>query len=85
MKSVHYESLPDNLPSQLQVIETMTLRSVEGKLPFIELNGVHYADSQLIICHLYKHFGLEKEDTLLTEEQKGMVRIVSRMLDHATF
>lgn len=67
-----------------EVLETMTLRSVEGKLPFIELNGVHYQDSQLIICHLIKHFGLEAYDGL-SEEQKGHVRAVSRMLDHGTF
>jgi hypothetical protein len=62
----------------------MVLRSAEGNLPFVELNGIHHADPQLIICHLTKHFGLEAAEEL-SEAEKGMVRAISRMLDNGTF
>lgn len=61
----------------------MTLRSVEGKLPFIELNGEHLQDSELIIEYLIKHFNIDT-DSGLSEQQQGMVRAVSRMIEHAT-
>ncbi|KAI1712340.1 failed axon connection [Ditylenchus destructor] len=64
-----------------EVIETMTLRSTEGKLPFVELNGRQIADSQLIILELTKYFKLEESTD---RGQKALNRILSRFVDHAT-
>ncbi|KAI1705113.1 failed axon connection [Ditylenchus destructor] len=64
-----------------EVIESMTLRSTEGKLPLVELNGRQIPDSQLIILELTKHFNLtERTD----RRQKALDRILSRFVDHAT-
>ncbi|EFO94818.1 hypothetical protein CRE_08705 [Caenorhabditis remanei] len=43
-----------NIPHE--IVECTTMRSRNGLLPFIELNGQHYSDSDLIEMRLKSHF-----------------------------
>lgn len=65
------------------MIETFLTKkkSVEGKVPFIELNGQQYHDSQLIIKKLIEHFKKEDIDGWLTDEQKGVAYAVYVMIE----
>uniref|UniRef100_A0A914C600 GST C-terminal domain-containing protein n=1 Tax=Acrobeloides nanus TaxID=290746 RepID=A0A914C600_9BILA len=63
-----------------EVMDTILMRSDKGLLPFIELNGQHLADSQLIIMALQKHFNIDAKENL-SEEQLGIIRCVDRMLE----
>jgi hypothetical protein len=54
------------------------MRSKEGLLPFVELNGEQIADSQLILFKLSKHF--KKEDKL-PKEKLAVARAVDRMVE----
>ncbi|KAI1691796.1 RNA recognition motif domain-containing protein [Ditylenchus destructor] len=65
-----------------EIVESLSLRSKEGKVPFVELNGEQIADSQLIILALMKHVSITDN---LNPEQEGMVRAISRMVEHGTF
>uniref|UniRef100_A0A914XMX5 Glutathione S-transferase n=1 Tax=Plectus sambesii TaxID=2011161 RepID=A0A914XMX5_9BILA len=63
-----------------EVRPTWTQRSSKGQIPFIELNGEHFADSQLIINMLSRKF--DKEDTkILTQSQMGTARAVDRLIE----
>ncbi|XGW17123.1 hypothetical protein V3C99_002048 [Haemonchus contortus] len=57
-------------------------RSKYGLLPFIELNGEHIADSQIIIHRLTEHF---KTKTLLIPRDEAIARTIDRMTDNHTF
>nr|CDJ97721.1 Glutathione S-transferase domain containing protein [Haemonchus contortus] len=57
-------------------------RSQYGLLPFIELNGEHIADSQIIIHRLTEHF---KTKTLLIPRDEAIARTIDRMTDNHTF
>ncbi|KAH7723940.1 cadmium-inducible lysosomal protein CDR-5 [Aphelenchoides avenae] len=70
----------NNIP--YEIVETYLGRSAEGKLPFVEFNGEHYADSQLIIFKLEEYF---RPEAGLSPEEHGIVRLVTRMLDTPTF
>jgi len=61
-----------------EVVPSWTMRSKEGLLPFVELNGEHIADSQLIIFKLSKYF--KKEDKL-PKEKLAIARAVDRMVE----
>lgn len=65
-----------------EICETMFKRSKEGLLPFVEFNGEHIADSQIIILRLQKHFNI---DDGLSDEDKGISRAVERMIEGSTF
>ncbi|KAI1705114.1 outer mitochondrial membrane transport complex protein domain-containing protein [Ditylenchus destructor] len=66
---------------KFEMTESQMLRSTEGKMPFVELNGKQIPDSQLIILELTKHFNIREN---LNPKQKAQDRIISRFLDHAT-
>uniref|UniRef100_A0A914XCF4 Uncharacterized protein n=1 Tax=Plectus sambesii TaxID=2011161 RepID=A0A914XCF4_9BILA len=61
-----------------EVVPSWMMRSKEGLLPFVELNGEHIADSQLILFKLSKHF--KKEDKL-PKEKLAVARAVDRMVE----
>jgi len=61
------------------------LRSKEGMLPFVELNGVEYDDSTFIIRDLTKIFKKESMDASLSTEQKAISRAYEQMIDASTF
>ena len=65
-----------------EVYGSWTLRSKEGRLPFIELNGTQIADSQIILWNLVKHFQIEDG---LSDEQQGFARAVDRMIEGSTY
>ena len=51
----------------------------QGKLPFIELNGVAVADSSFIIEHLTAHFHIKLDDYLTAKQRavgNGLQRTV---------
>ncbi|KHJ90324.1 hypothetical protein OESDEN_09833 [Oesophagostomum dentatum] len=57
-------------------------RSQYGLLPFVELNGEHIADSQIIINRLSKHFDVK---ALSSPKDEAIARAVDRMVDTHTF
>ncbi|KHJ79627.1 hypothetical protein OESDEN_20721 [Oesophagostomum dentatum] len=57
-------------------------RSQYGMLPFVELNGEHIADSQIIINRLSKHFDVKP---LSSPKDEAIARAVDRMVDTHTF
>ncbi|KAK6742022.1 hypothetical protein RB195_009721 [Necator americanus] len=57
-------------------------RSEYGLLPFIELNGEHIADSQIIVDRLSKHFDIKP---LSSPKDEAVARAVERMADNHTF
>ena len=52
----------------------------QGKLPFIELNGVAVADSSFIIEHLIAHFHIEL-DAHLSAKQRAVGNGLQRTVE----
>jgi glutathione S-transferase len=65
-------------------INPLTTRSKYGQLPFIELDGIEYADSGLIIKELTTRLKKESLDAHLTNEQKGAARAFEQMIENTT-
>ncbi|CAJ0598110.1 unnamed protein product [Cylicocyclus nassatus] len=65
-----------------EVSPVLISRSQYGKLPFVELNGEHIADSQVIINRLTKHFNLKQ---LSNPRDHAIARAVERMTEIHTF
>uniref|UniRef100_A0A1I7T6Q4 Thioredoxin-like_fold domain-containing protein n=1 Tax=Caenorhabditis tropicalis TaxID=1561998 RepID=A0A1I7T6Q4_9PELO len=59
-----------NIPHE--IIECTTLRSRNGLLPFIELNGQHYSDSDLIEMRLKSHFKIPVSVKVAFPDSKGL-------------
>ncbi|CAJ0598119.1 unnamed protein product [Cylicocyclus nassatus] len=57
-------------------------RSQYGLLPFVELNGEHIADSQIIMDRLAKHFSVKQLDN---PKDRAIARAIDRMADNHTF
>ncbi|PAA48108.1 hypothetical protein BOX15_Mlig003243g4 [Macrostomum lignano] len=55
--------------------------SQKGQIPFVELNGQEYNESNLIIAKLTEHFGVKDN---LTDEQEGLARGLEMMLENQT-
>lgn len=61
-----------------EVIETGSLRSRNGTLPFVELNGEHIPDSDLIEVRLRKHFQIPN----LSAEDESHATALCRLADN---
>ncbi|EGT38917.1 hypothetical protein CAEBREN_32518 [Caenorhabditis brenneri] len=68
-----------NIP--YEIIESSMTRSRNGTAPFIELNGEHIADSDLIELRLRQHFKIPS----LPDEQEAQSIALSRMADNHLF
>uniref|UniRef100_A0A1I7TFF8 Glutathione S-transferase n=1 Tax=Caenorhabditis tropicalis TaxID=1561998 RepID=A0A1I7TFF8_9PELO len=64
-----------------EVIENANFRSRNGTLPFIELNGEHIADSDLIEIRLRQHFNIAS----LPSDQEAHATALTRMVDNHLF
>lgn len=64
-----------------EVIENPNLRSRNGTLPFIELNGEHISDSDLIEIRLRQHFNIPS----LPADQEAHATALTRMADNHLF
>uniref|UniRef100_A0A914X127 Failed axon connections homolog n=1 Tax=Plectus sambesii TaxID=2011161 RepID=A0A914X127_9BILA len=62
----------------------MSVRSREGLVPFVELNGVEYPDSGLAIRDLTKFLAKEAMEAHLNDEQKSASRAFEKMIEHST-
>ncbi|KAF1751741.1 hypothetical protein GCK72_018295 [Caenorhabditis remanei] len=61
-----------------EIIETGNLRSRNGTLPFIELNGEHIPDSDLIELRLRQHFQIPN----LSAEEEAQATAITRLADN---
>ncbi|EFO95246.1 hypothetical protein GCK72_019907 [Caenorhabditis remanei] len=64
-----------------EIVECTSLRSRNGLLPFIELNGEHIADSSLIEMRLKSHFNIPS----LPADLEAQSVALSKMADHHLF
>lgn len=59
----------------------MNLRSKEGTLPFVELDGKEYADSSFIIRDLSKLLGKDAMESPINDEHKAAARAFEKLLE----
>ena len=62
----------------------MTKASSKGQLPFIELNGRQFADSNFIIDHLKSHFKLTIDENL-SDREKADARAYTILIEESLF
>jgi hypothetical protein len=68
---------------EYEVIGSINNWSKEHKVPFIELNGVQYPDSDFIMTMLTDYFKLDHLEADLTDEQKGMTRAMFKLAEQS--
>uniref|UniRef100_A0A914XJ86 Uncharacterized protein n=1 Tax=Plectus sambesii TaxID=2011161 RepID=A0A914XJ86_9BILA len=62
---------------------SISKRSKEGLVPFVEVNGVQLHDSALIIQTLTSQFELFNMESDLTEEEKGISRAIEKLCENS--
>ncbi len=71
-----------DLPYEIR--EANPLRAPTGKIPYIELNGEHIGDSQLIIERLTRQFEVLLDEGM-SPGDRATARLVRRTLEEATY
>ena len=65
-------------------IYTMKFNAKTGLIPYIELNGEQYSDSNMIMQLLRDKFPGRDSDTDLTTEQRALGHLATSMVEHFT-
>jgi glutathione S-transferase len=66
------------------VSNELTKASAKGQIPFIELNGRQFADSNFIIEHLRSHFKLPI-DGQLNSQERAQARAYHVLIEESLF
>ena len=61
----------------------ISVRSKEGSLPFVELNGVEYPDSSLAIRDITPLLGKESMEAHMGEKEKAVARAFEALAEHS--
>lgn len=61
----------------------MKHKSKEGKIPFIELNGEQFHDSEFVMQKVTERFNLEHLESDLTDEEKGITRAMHKLAENS--
>lgn len=59
----------------------MSIRSREGTLPFVELNGIEYCDSSLAVRDLTQIMQKESIESVLNLEQRAVARALENLTE----
>ncbi|CAJ0945708.1 unnamed protein product, partial [Mesorhabditis belari] len=73
MADIHYEIVP----------APIFLRSKEGTMPFVELDGIEYYDSAFTISNLTSALNKSSLEDHLTDEQKAVSRAFEKMTENS--
>jgi Glutathione S-transferase N-terminal domain len=66
-----------------EVVGSTTNFSKKHKVPFIELNGEQYDDSDFIIEMLTERYHLEHLEVGLTDKEKGNSRAIQKLAENS--